>query len=238
MDDKYTVFFDEVKKIILGLGIETRKDVEGCTKNEIIEIESKFGKLPLAYKAYLKSFGRNFLFSFFDGEQFSYDDYDDISEFVSDTFERENFEITRPFMPISHYRYDYFRFIYLDEIQNENPKVWIYVPYAQKDEENPQTTGNRFTDIILSFFRGTLMNHTASFHWVSPDEKSMNENIVQDRYKDWARKIISVIDYINAVANINSSSTENEFVKDIHKTLQSYFELQEESIKKLAKGES
>lgn len=229
MDNKYIFFFQEVRKFIIDLGIEKEADVVGCTTEEIEEIENQFGKLPLTYKVYLETFGRNFLFSFFDGEHFSYNDYEDINKFVKRTLRDDNFEITRPFIAISHYHYEYFSFIYLDENKNDNPKVWSYQSDYDEDSENPKIAEDRFTDTILLFFKRALANRSASFHWVDANEE--NKNIVQDRYVDWARKITQSVDYIY------SSPTDNQLVKRIHQIVFSYFEPQKETIMKLAKGE-
>jgi hypothetical protein len=229
MDDKYSIFFREVSNFIIDLGIEKKADVEGCTPDDIVQIENQFGKLPLAYKSYLETFGRNFLFSFFDGEQFSYKDYEDINEFVQETLERDgNFKIVRPFIAISHYRYEYFSFIYLDGVENDNPKVWSYEPYPEEGSENPKIAEDKFTDTILLFFKKSLENRAATFHWVTADE--VNQNIIQERYVDWAGKIIRTVDYINTFP------TENQFLRRVHGIIFSYFEQQKDTLIKLAQG--
>ena len=228
MDNQYNFFFDEIKEFLIFLGIEKKDVICGCSKDEIRAVENKFGILPVGYKAYLESFGRNSLSSFFDGAQFSYDDYDDINEFVKDTLENEHFEITRPYIPIGHRRYDYFYFFYLDQPQEDDPILWWYNPYVNDDKENPTTAQRRLTDLILSHFRDTLHDFPAGFHFV--DKKETDENIIRRRYENWARKIVSVVDYIN------SYTTENKLIEKIHDILLSYFDSQKATILELAKS--
>lgn len=228
MDSQFKPFFNEIKYFITFLEIEKAVDAVGCSKDEIKEIETKFGKLPIAYKAYLESFGQKFLFSFFDGAQFSYSDYEDIDQFVKQTFKTDKFEIKRPYIAIGHRRYEYFYFFYLDEPMENDPILWWYTEYTEDDEENPTTGQQKFTSFILAHFEEALNNHPAGFHFVDINET--DKNIIKRRYESWARKIVGIVDYLNFY------HTENILVKNVHDIFLTYFNSQKTGILNLAKS--
>ncbi|RKR10766.1 hypothetical protein C8C82_2759 [Flavobacterium sp. 81] len=158
---------------------------------------------------------KNFLFEFFDGEQFSYQDYEDIREHVNDTLEETKFKFEKDIFPISHYRYDYFTFFYKDE--SDNPKVWLYKQYVQENEKNPKLMETQFTDTIIMFFQRILVNKTAGFHWVTAEEEKNNKNIVEDRYIKWFSSLFKMKKWIE------NSKSDNVLVKKLHYSFSEYY---------------
>ncbi len=215
MIDLYKDFFDEVKRFIIELDIEKENDVQGCTDEEIQSVEHQYGILPLAYKMYLKSFGRKFLFHFFDGEQFSYKDFDDIQEFAKKVITSTNFKLDKPIFPISHYRYQYFTFFYLNE--KDDPEVWIFEEFPDEGDENVRLSSASFTDTIISFFKRTLHQHPFGFHFVSEEEKNKDKNIIKNRFLKWSRALIGNDKYIKGF------KSENNLIADLHDVFREYF---------------
>lgn len=219
----YREFFEELKKFIIDLGIEKEEKVQGCTDEEIQQIEEQFGKLPLAYKEYLQTIGRKFLFSFFDAEQFSYEDYEDIQEFTNEVIESTNFTSDKKFIPISHRRYEYLRFIYL-ETGEENPLIWYLVedPDEDEGEVNPIPSERNLTETMIVFFSATLRNHPFSFNWVTDEEEKENPNVIEDRFTKWLLGL-------NKVKN-ELQKTNNPLIIDLHEIFLNYYDINKESI--------
>lgn len=214
MSNLYKDFFKELKYFIVELGIDENK-VAGCSEEEIKQIEQEHGELPLAYKEYLAEIGKKFLFEFFDGEQFSYQDYEDIREHVNDTLEETKFKFEKEIFPISHYRYEYFTFFYKGE--SDNPKVWLYKEYTQENEMNPKLMEGKFTDTIIMFFERILVNKTAGFHWVTAEEEKNNKNIIEDRYIKWFSSLFKMKNWID------NSKSDNQLVKKLHYSFLEYY---------------
>lgn len=213
-ENKYHDFFSELKYFIIELGIDIQKIV-GCSDHEIVSIENKIGTvLPEAYKEYLKSIGKKFLFEFFDAEQMSFEDYDDIEEYVNDALTETGFTFEREIFPISHRRYDFFRFFYLNG--SDNPEIWFFDEYP-KDGEHAQNSGQTFVQMILVFFSQALSNQTAGFYWVTEQETKKNKNIVRDRYLKWFEANLKLKD------RIRETHTDNPFVLELYKTFNDYF---------------
>lgn len=54
----------------------------------------------------------------------SFEDYDDINEYVTNILTETGFIFEREVFPISHRRYDFFRFFYLNESDNPNKMIF------------------------------------------------------------------------------------------------------------------
>jgi len=216
MENHYDAFFQELKSFIVDLGIEKQKDVQGCNSEEIKQIEDKFGDLPLAYKTYLKVIGRNFLFNFFDAEQFSYSDYEDIQEFASEFFENINFYSGRKIIPIAHRRYDYLRIIFLDE-EKDNPDLWELFD-SHKEEKIPVSSNQTLTELMVSYFQMALLNHSYSFNFVSEKDLLKNPKLIKKRYKCWFAALDEKKLYID---NCNTTNTD---IKKLHKVFLNYYD--------------
>lgn len=213
-ENRYHDFFSELKYFIIELGIDHGKIV-GCSDHEIASIESRIGTaLPEAYKEYLKSVGKKFLFEFFDAEQMSFEDYDDINEYVTNTLTETGFTFEREVFPISHRRYDFFRFFYLNE--SDNPDIWFFDEYPE-DGKHTQNSRQTFVQMILDFFSQALSNQTAGFHWVTSEETKKNENIVRDRYLKWFEANLKLKN------RTRETHTDNSFVLELYKTFNAYF---------------
>jgi len=210
----YHEFFEELKKFLLDLGIENEEKVKGCTDEEIQQIEEQFGKLPLAYKEYLKIIGRKFLWSFFDAEQFSYEDYKDIQKFMKRVIKTTNFVSDKKFIPISHRRYEYLRLIYTDG-NNDDPELFYLVEYPYEDEVNPIPSEKNLTKTMIAFFRSTLKNYPFSFFWVTEEEKNENSNVVEDRYLKWLLGL-------NKIKN-ELTKTNNPLINELHNVFMTYY---------------
>ncbi|REC44637.1 SMI1/KNR4 family protein [Chryseobacterium pennipullorum] len=210
----YKDFFSELKYFLTELGIDQQK-IAGCSDTEILSIEDRLGtQLPEAYKEYLKSIGKKFLFEFFDAEQMSFEDYEDINEYVTETLMETGFSFEKEAFPISHRRYDYFRFFYLNE--SENPDIWFFDEYPQNGEHT-EKSGQTFVQMILIFFSQALTNQTAGFHWVSEEETERNENVVRDRYLKWFEANVKLKD------RTRTANTDNPFVIELYERFSTYF---------------
>jgi hypothetical protein len=218
----YREFFEELKMFILNLGIEKEEKVQGCTEDEIQQIEEQFGELPLAYKEYLKTIGRKFLFSFFNAEQFSYEDYEDIQEFTNEVIENTNFASDKKLLPISHRRYEYVRFIYL-ETGEDDPLIWYLVedPDEDEGEVNPIPSEKNLTEIMTIFFSATLRNHPFSFNWVTDEEEKENPNIIEDRFTKWLLALHKIKNELK--------KTNNPLINDLHEIFLNYYDINKES---------
>ena len=220
----YSEFFKELIKFILELDIEKEEKVKGCTDEEIKQIEEQFGKLPLAYKEYLKSIGRKFLWSFFDAEQFSYEDYGDIQNFSRQVIESINFVSDKKFIAISHRRYDYLRIIYTNE-NNEDPQLFYLVDDPEDDEVNPIPSKQTLTGLMMSFFAATLRNHIFTFNSVTDEDLNNDPNIVHNRYINWFQQNELLKKYID------NSQIKNEYVKLLYDTFLDYYNPNKDVIK-------
>lgn len=214
MENIYADFFSELKHFLIELGIDKKEEIIGCTESEILLIEEKAEtELPVAYKEYLKSIGKYFLFEFFDAEQMSYDDFEDINEYVNDALEETNYKFDKKFFPISHRRYDYFRFIYLNE--SDNPDVWFFDEYPDNGIHIENSKQN-FTKMILNFFSQILINKPFGFSWVSEEDEKKNKNIIRDRYLNWFKSLLEL------KQRIENSKNDNRLILELHKRFISY----------------
>lgn len=218
-DNIYADFFSELKHFLIVLDIDSEQ-IAGCSDEQIMAIEQRIGNiLPTSYKDYLKSMGRNCLFDFFDAEQMSFEDYEDIDEYVSRTLSQVNFTFEREFFPISHRRYDFFRFFYLNE--SDNPDIWFFDEYPQNGEHT-ENSGQTFIQMILIFFSEILNNKTAGFHWASDEDIKNNENIVRDRYLQWFEANLKLKDHILQM------KTDNPFILELYERFNAYLNPQNE----------
>lgn len=214
MKNVYQEFFEVLKSYLLELGVEEKHDgIEGCSEAEIQSLENKVGKLPLAYRAYLKSIGKKFLFEFMDAEDMAFDDHDYIEEFAAEVFEENNLVIERPHLVISERRSEYISLIYLDE--GDNPKTWIMSEYWDEEDkgDNLRVRTNSFTDLMLGFFSSTLHYFPATFLFVTQEEKKNVEKRFE-RYNKSQKKIAQ---------QIRKSQTNNTIVKKLNEIFMSYY---------------
>ncbi len=217
MNNIYKDFFTTLNEYLITLEIDKKhKGIEGCSTQEIESIEKRKGNLPIAYKEYLKSIGKKFLFEFMDAEDMAFDDLDYIEQFGKGIFETNKLKMERPFMVISERRNDYITFIYLDE--GDNPKTWIMSEYWDEEEkgENLEIRTDSFTDLILSFFQQSLINFPFTFNWVTEEDKK-DKDVVKKRYMNWFRNLQSIEE------KINSNSSNNTLVKQLNSKFLEYY---------------
>ncbi|WP_316830945.1 SMI1/KNR4 family protein [Pedobacter aquatilis] len=218
MENIYKDFFTALKKLIIELNIEEEFNIKGCTDEEIELLEKRYETLPLAYIEYLKSMGKESLWHFFDGEEISYEDLDDLNEFANKKIKKSGINITRKILAISHYRYDYFTFFYLNERhKNPDPKIWMFDP--SQNLKKIKLSENAFTDMILFFLERSLKNHPNGFYFVSEEDKRKNPNVIKSRFFEW---FTAVKKKYNEVVNINS---ENLLINDLNIKIINYYSL-------------
>lgn len=223
MNNIYEEFFSTLKDYLVLLGIDKEKGIDGCSDHEIESIEARKGDLPLAYREYLKSMGKHFLFEFMDAEDMSFDDLDYIEEFGREVFEENSFAPDKPYMVISERRNDYITFIYLDE--GDNPKTYIMSEFWDEEEgDNIQERTSSFTDLILVFFQQSLIYFTASFHFV--DEHEKDKNIVKKRYLNWFKNLRTIAD------KIDRNTSDNTLIKDLNNRFLEYYNQNKDAITK------
>ncbi|MFK7946921.1 MAG: SMI1/KNR4 family protein [Saprospiraceae bacterium] len=217
MNNVYKEFFEVLKSYLVELGIEEKhKGIEGCSKAEIQALEKRVGQLPLAYKEFLSSIGKQFLFEFMDAEDMAFDDLDYIEEFGKEVFEENKLVIERPYMVISERRNEYISLIYLDS--DDNPKVWIMTEYwdDNDDGENLVVRTESFTDLILAFFSQMLGYYTAGFHFVTAEDQK-DEDVIKKRYMKWYKSLVKI------EKQIEENQTDNPFIKELNERLLGYY---------------
>lgn len=227
MNNMYKEFFELLREHLLQLEIDKKHHgVERCSIEEVRQLEEKTGKLPLAYKEYLLSMGRTYLFEFMDAECMSFLDLDYAQEFGKEVFEKNKLRIERTHLVISERRNEYITFIYLDE--GDNPETWIMSEYwGEGKGENLASRTKTFTELITVFFQRALRNFPYTFNWVTEEEKKKDEDIVEKRYMNWFRNL-------NTVAKrIEASQSDNELVKDFNKKFLEYYNLGKDNRNKM-----
>ncbi|WP_299365891.1 SMI1/KNR4 family protein [Winogradskyella sp.] len=226
MNNIYKDFFITLNEYLITLEIDKKhKGIEGCSIQEIESIEKRKGNLPLAYKEYLKSIGKKFLFEFMDAENMAFDDLDYIEQFGKEVFETNQLKMERPFMVISERRNDYITLIYLDE--GDNPKTWIMSEYWDSEQkvENLEIRTDSFTDLILGFFQQSLINFPFTFNFVTEEEKKEDKDVVKKRYINWFKNLKSIEEEINL-----NGSKNNLLIKKLNTKFLDYYRPNEATI--------
>lgn len=162
------------------------------------------------------------MWSFFDAEQFSYEDYEDITEFASETFEELNFKPHKKILPVAHRRYDYLRFIYEDD--KEDPEMWILLPYPDKNEENPYNSKWNLTDTLISYLKSSLHYRWGTFHFVNSEDVKKNPDLIRDRYIEWQKDLVTV------KAHLDILQTKNEYVIKLKDSFLEYYYANEDFV--------
>ncbi len=212
--NSYKEYFDTLKYYLTILNIDKGKGLLGCTEEEIESIKSKKENFPLAYEEFLRSIGKKFLFEFMDAENMAFEDLDYINEFASEVFSNNSLKLENEFLVISERRNDYISIIFTE---NENPPVWIMSEYwNEKDGENLSIRTKSFTDLMNVFFRQTLQNHTASFHFVSSKIKD-TEKYIRNKYISWAKGLNQIKE------KIDDNKTENSLVNQLNQYFLDYY---------------
>ena len=174
----YKEYFLTLKKYLNILEID-KDTILGCNDNSISIIESKYGKLPLAYEEFLRNIGARILFEFMDAEDMSYDNHEIIYEFYTDIFQENLDKINSKYIPISERYMDYIILITRDK---ENPEVWSPKNCYIKSDEI-ELLHNKFTDMFNLFFKQSLNNHSYNFYFISSNiknpEKHFENNITK-----------------------------------------------------------
>lgn len=212
--NSYKEYFDTLKYYLTILNIDKGKGLLGCTEEEIESIKSKKENFPLAYEEFLRSIGKKFLFEFMDAEDMAFEDLDYINEFASEVFSNNSLKLENEFLVISERRNDYISIIFTE---NENPPVWMMSEYwNEKDGENLSIRTKSFTDLMNVFFRQTLQNHTASFHFVSSKIKD-TEKYIRNKYISWAKGLNQIKE------KIDDNKTENSLVNQLNQYFLDYY---------------
>ena len=220
----YNEFYQVLKSYILTLNIEKEEKVQSCSENRVLEIEQKLGhNLPLSYREFLKTIGKEWMFHFTDGALVLEDDFEEIWEDSLLAIEEANYNFETPYIPIGYDRYgtaEYgFHFLYID--QSDDPEVLWFYPYGDL-ENRIESVSLRFTEMIISFFKESLGLKSWGFHFVDENEK--NENIVKERYLKWFEDLYK---QYNQVKSLNNS---NSLVRRLHIIFKDFYEKQAETI--------
>jgi hypothetical protein len=229
MNNIYKDFFDLLKIYLDELEIDKNEyEISGCTEEEIKKIEKKHGNIPLAYREYLKSIGKDFLFQFMDAEDMSYKNLNHIWNFGKEVFKNNKTKIEKQNIVISERRNECISFIYLNE--DDDPKVWIISKYwnDKDDDENLTVRANSFTELILYFFSQTLRNQTYGFHFVNSEEKSKNN--VKDKYIKWAKGLAKIKEL---TTNYNG---DNKLIINLNDLFLNYYDNNQKNINSMLKN--
>lgn len=210
----YQEYFETLKNYLKILNIDKDKGLIGCTEEEINGIKSNKVNFPVAYEEYLRSIGKKFLFEFMDAEDMAFEDLDYINEFAHEVFDNNSLKIEKEFLVISERRNDYISLIFTEY---ENPEVWIMSEYwDEKEGENLSVRTKSFTDLMNIFFRQTLQNQTASFHFVSSKIKD-TEKYIRKKYISWAKGLNEIKE------KIDKNETENILVSELNQYFLDYY---------------
>ncbi|MBZ4043767.1 MULTISPECIES: hypothetical protein [Flavobacterium] len=210
----YKEYFETLKSYLTILDIDKDERVVGCSEEEIDSLKSTKGNFPIVYEEYLRNIGKKFLFEFMDAEDMAFEDLDYINEFAEEVFENNSLKPKKEFLVISERRSDYISLIFTGE---ENPPVWIMSEYwDESDGENLSVRTESFTDLMNAFFRKTLQNQTASFHFVSNEIKD-SETYIRNKYIAWAKGLNEI------VSKIDLYRTENHLVRQLNEYLLDYY---------------
>lgn len=210
----YKEYFETLKCYLTILNIDKDKRLLGCTEEEIESIKSKKENFPLAYEEFLRSIGKSFLFEFMNAENMAFEDLDYINEFANEVFSNNSLELEDEFIVISERRNDYISLIFTE---NENPQVWIMSEcWDKKNGENLSIRTESFTDLMNLFFRETLQNHTASFHFVSSKIKD-TEKYIRNKYICWVKGLNQIKE------KINDNKTDNSLVNQLNQYFLNYY---------------
>lgn len=121
--------------------------------------------------------------------------------------------LIKKYFPISHRRYEYFRFIYLDE--SDNPDVWFFDEYPDNGI-HIENSNQKFTEMILNFFSQILINKPFGFNWVTEEDERKNKNIIRDRYLHWFKSLLEL------KQRIENSKNDNPLIIKLHNRFISY----------------
>lgn len=210
----YKEYFETLKHYLKILNIDRDKGLIGCTEEEINGMKSKKVNFPIVYEEYLRSIGKKFLFEFMDAEDMAFEDLDYINEFAEDVFDNNSLKLEKELLVISERRNDYISLIFT---QYENPEVWIMSEYwDEKEGANLSVRTKSFTDLMNVFFRQTLQNQTASFHFVSSKIKD-TEKYIRNRYISWAKGLNEIKE------KIDENKTENILVNKLNQCFLDYY---------------
>lgn len=221
MSNIYKEYFDTLKIYLTILKIDAERVITGCSEDEINILKNKNTVIPLAYEEYLRSIGKNFLFEFMDAENMSYEGLDYINEFANEVFQNNSLTLDKEYLVISERRNDYISLIYTDE---KNPKVWIMSEYwDENDGENLSIRSDNFIDLINKFFKNSLLNQTATFHFVSTEIKD-TEKYIKNKYHDWSKGLYEI------KSLIDKNSTGNYLIYQLNEYFMEYYSVNEKNI--------
>lgn len=167
----YKEYFLTLKNYLNILEIDKNK-ILGCNDNSISILQTKYGKLPLAYEEFLRNIGARNLFEFMNAEDMSYDNHEIIYDLYCEVFEGNLDKINANYIPISERHMDYIILIKRDK---ENPEVCSPKSCYGTNKEI-ETLHSTFTDMINMFFKQSLNNHSYSFYFVSSNTKNPEKN--------------------------------------------------------------
>lgn len=212
----YKEYFDTLKYYLTILKIDNEKEISGCNEEDITKLKSSKENFPIAYEEYLRSIGNKFLFDFMDAENMSFEDLDYINKFANHVFEYNSLKLEKEYLVISERRHDYISLIFTDE---ENPKVWIMSEYwDEKKGDNLSIRTDSFTDLMNLFFRQTLRNHTASFHFV-PSRIKNTEKYIKNKYLEWSDAVQEI------KLSIKNNHVNNPLINKLNEEFLNYYHL-------------
>lgn len=219
----YKDFFQELKKLIIDLDLLGRhfeyKDKLGwCTEEEVEKLEEEIGKLPLAYREYLLSIGKNYLFLYFDAENYFWESREYRKKLADKILterglSKTNNRFKKKYFEIGHGRMDqYFAYIYLDE---DDPLIWIVTDYAGEKISHI----GKFTDFILKGFNFSLIHKTTDMQWgLTQEELAKHPNYIRDKFSEFNKNLDIVNNYIKSRKNTN-----NKLILELYESFEWYY---------------
>lgn len=136
-DEALQGVIDEIVEGIIALGLAAPDEIEGCTPDEIEEVEKRFAlRLPGIYRAYLARLGRR-EGEFLIGSDFGYPTILTLREAAEELLAENNATITLPanaFVFLMHQGYQ-FLFFHADGV-NDDPPVYWYMELSNEFVEH------------------------------------------------------------------------------------------------------
>lgn len=140
---------DSIKEFTSLIGISHTKVIEGCTEDEIKQLETKLGnKLPKYYKEFLLRMGHN-SGDFLAGTDIRYKSVFSLKEWAEELLKENNYPFKLfedDFVFAMHQGY---QFWYFKINNNDNPEIYYYLEGKSK----PEIIAKSFTEFLENMMK-------------------------------------------------------------------------------------
>lgn len=135
---EFLIVLESFKKFIMDKGFS----VIGCSDEQILQLENKYGKLPYFYKIYLSILGFE-MGDFKKGTSVLYSELDDINIYSIELLEENNIQIPLNFFSfLLHQGYSSLFFI---DRECDDPDVYVYT-----EGDKVKKTKLKFSECLLA----------------------------------------------------------------------------------------